>query len=131
MDEREMMVWSRLRTPGQEPGCPEALLREAEDLAEEYRRLGLGEMYRGARQAVRVLRGIGILEGSRMAPGRRRPGISGDRRRRLTQCYHRARRLMAEYAARTAQPETGFLYQHLEGQEHRRCIQLARLLGEL
>ena len=134
----EQQVWQRVwAEPRGGASGLQPLLREAAELAAVYRHLaGKGhkqaflELQRGEEKAVRCLRGILALSGEKTAPFRVVPTGKEPMEKEMKRCYHRSRRLMAEYAAAAATPETGLVFQQLAEQERQHCLTLIRLLGE-
>jgi hypothetical protein len=139
----EQQVWQRVHScRGEAPGNDlRQLQRETMELAAIYRGLAeqltggareqARELYRGERASGKLLAGIGIL--SRQAgesvklwqPGREAP------EKVLVRCYHRTRRCMTEYLARSADPEFGIVFDHLAKRAARHCTVIAELLGSL
>ena len=137
----EREVWQRVR------GCKEEIpkqdlrqmQREAMELAAIYR--GLSQLFSGTarEQLLRLhmgekangaaLAGIGILSrqgGESLKlwqPGKEEP------KRLLERCYHRTRRCMTEYLARSAEGEFGVVFEKLARREGDHCLMLAQLLG--
>ena len=145
MDDRnlEERVWQRVR-PAQEavPGNdPRQLQREAMELAASYRGL-MGQfagrqqelerrLYLGEKSNAQMLAGIGVLAGRQgealklWQPGKEQPGKT------LEKCYHRTRRCMTEYMARSADGEYGMVFRSLADREEEHCAVIAELLGSL
>ena len=144
MDERNVeQVWQRVRSGGEEPQGKDLrqLRREAMELAVIYRGLvaqltgGQQEqarrLYLGEKANAAALGGIGILSRQReeqlkiWQPGKEPVG------KILEKCYHRARRCMTEYMARSAEIEYGVVFQKLAEREGQHCTLIAELLGSL
>ena len=137
---REEGVWSRVAAqPRQELGDLRSLLRESAALAAIYRRAaetmtGQGKVL--ARKLLEeelaagaCLRGIGILQATQKEQVPLwEPGTKGGRGL-LEGCYHRTRRCLAEYTARSVEPEYGTVFRHLADRAAYRCCLLAQLLG--
>ena len=127
--ELERRVWERVASREAPPReeAMEPLIRQARELAEEYRALAaltgdrgtLAGIRREEQEITRILAGIRAL----------RQGGGSERLQRLRRCYHRSRRAMADYAARLATPEVGLAYQYLSELERRHCLEILRLLG--
>ena len=139
----ERQVWQRVQanreaTPGNDL---RQLQREAMELAAIYRQLSTqlpagqkevaAKLYRGEKANGSALAGIGILS--------RRPGEmlklwqagKEDVQKQLQRCYHRTRRCMTEYLARSAEQEYGVVFEKLARREGEHCGMLAELLGSL
>ena len=131
MEDRELekRVWERVaarEAPPREEDL-EALLRQARELAEEYRALAalmgdrsiLAGIRREEQETARILAGIRALS----------QGGGSEKLQRLRRCYHRSRRAMTDYAARVATPEVGLAYQYLSELERQHCLEILRMLG--
>lgn len=139
----EQQVWQRVRINREEPPRNDLrqLQRESMELAAVYRGLAAQfsgtirervlELYKGEKNNAAALAGICILshqpgEGLKIwQPGREEP------RKLLERCYHRTRRCMTEYLARSADGEFGIVFEKLAKQEGEYCAILAQLLGSL
>ncbi len=86
-------------------------------------------LYQSQGETVACLKGLAILSGDpgenlkRLQPSKEPP------RRLLEKAYHRAKRAVAEYAARSLDGEFGMVFRCLSQQEEQRCAEIARLLG--
>ena len=131
MEDRELerRVWERVaarESPPREEDL-EALLRQAREIAEEYRALAplmgdrstLAGIRREEQEIARILAGIRVLS----------QGGRSEKLQRLRRCYHRSRRAMTDYAARVATPEVGLAYQYLSELERQHCLEILRMLG--
>ena len=145
MDKQDMtqQVWQRVLASREEGTKQDLrqLQREAMELASVYRavssrltgkqqelakRLYAGEQANGA-----ALAGIGVL--SRQSGEQLKlwqPGKE-ETKKLLERCYHRTRRCMTEYLARSADGEFGVVFEKLAEQEGEHCVLLAQLLGSL
>ena len=139
----EQQVWQRVRA-NREQGPKNdlrQLQREAMELAAVYRNLA-AKLTGKQREQVRLLQageqanaaalaGIGKLSrlGSEQLklwqPGKEAP------EKTLERCYHRTRRCMAEYMARSAEPEFGVVFDRMAKRSAEHCALIARLLGEI
>ena len=115
------------------------LQREAMELAAIYRSLLsqltgrkrelIAKLYAGEKANGAALAGIGILSrqpGEQVKlwqPGKEEP------RKQLERCYHRARRCMTEYMARSADGEFGLVFEKLAKREGEHCGILTELIG--
>ena len=87
------------------------------------------KLYQGEQENLAVLRGLGVLAGSgtevlkRWPPRRDPPG------RLLEAGYHRTRRAMAEYMARSAESTFGPVFRILAQREEAQLERIARLMG--
>lgn len=138
----EQQVWQRVRTSREE--TPQNDLRqlqqEAMELAALYRSLTgqasgqtrgqLQELYRGEKANASALAGIRRLS---RQPGENlkiwQPGKE-DLSKLLERCYHRTRRCMTEYLARSADGEFGVVFEKMAKREGQHCLLIAQLLGE-
>lgn len=139
----EQKVWQRVRANREEmPGNDLLQLqREAMELAALYRnlasrmtgrqqelvkRLWAGEQANGeALAGIRMLSRHGGEQLKLWQPEKEAP------KKLLERCYHRTRRCMTEYLARSADGETGVVFEHLAKREGEHCLLLAQLLGGL
>jgi len=139
----EQKVWQRVLANREEVPKSDLrqLQREALELAAIYRSLSgqltgspreqVGKLHQGERANAAALAGIGKL--TRMGgetlklwqPGKEEP------QRVLQQCYHRTRRCMAEYLARSAEGEFGVVFDAMAKREAKHCDLIAQLLGSL
>ena len=145
MDNRSMeqQVWQRVQANrGEQPRNDlRQLQREAMELAAIYRSLSsqltgspkefVQKLYRGEKSNVLTLAGLEILSlGGGEALKLWQPKKE-DPKKLLQRCYHRTRRCMTEYTARSAEAEYGVIYQKLADREALHCIWIAELLGSL
>ena len=139
----EQQVWQRVFA-GPETEAAEdlrPLLREAMEQAGAYRYLTtalIGKtreramlLYQGQMETIACLRGIGLLSGRgeellKLWQPTREPVV-----RLLEKCYHRSRRSMTEYMARSAGSEFGVVFRRLADREAEHCAILAGLLGRI
>jgi hypothetical protein len=139
----EQQIWQRVRGTREEPPKNDLrqLQREAMELAAVYRGLlmqmtgkqreQVAKLHQGERTNAAALSGIGVL--SRRSreqlklwqPGKEDPG------KQLERCYHRTRRCMTEYMARSAEPEFGVVFERMAKREGEHCVLLAELLGAM
>ena len=137
----EQQVWQRVLA-GKEV-LPRSDLRqlqqEAVELAAIYRSLttrlsGRGRewasrLYTGEKSNAACLAGIGILSRQReetlkhWEPGKEEP------EKLLQQCYHRSRRCMMEYMARSVEGEWGVVFERMAKREGEHCTIIAEMLG--
>ena len=142
-ENREAGVWQRVlgsREDGPH-GDLQQLQREAMELAAIYRNLvaqftgrqqeQARRLYLGEKDNAQALAGIGLLsrqQGEALKlwqPGKEPAG------KVLERCYHRTRRCMTEYLARSAEPEFGSVFRVLADREGEHCAVIAELLGSL
>lgn len=139
----EEQVWQRVRACREEAPKNDLrqLQREAMDLAAVYRNLTsqltgkpqeqVRQLYAGEKANATSLAGIGKL--SRMGgenlklwqPGKEEP------QKVLERCYHRTRRCMTEYLARSAEGEFGMVFARMARREEEHCCLIAELIGHL
>lgn len=143
MEKQELEVWQRVLSCREETPKHDLrqLRQESMELAAIYRNLSprvsgtnqeqVKRLYRGERANAAALAGIGKLsrrEEERLKlwqPGNEEP------RRVLEKCYHRTRRCVTEYLARSADGEFGLVFGKLakRGEDH--CLWIAEILGSL
>lgn len=136
-------VWQRVMNSP--PAVPKdglrGLRRESAALAAAYRQLAgslsgkagekAAQLYREERATSDCLRGLEVLRGEDGGklkypqPGKE-PTL-----RLLRGCYHRTRNCMAEYTARSVDPEIGMVFRELSDRAQRQCGLLAELMGML
>ena len=139
----EEQVWQRVRACREEGPKNDLrqLQREAMDLAAVYRNLTsqltgkpqeqVRQLSAGEKANAASLAGIGKL--SRMGgenlklwqPGKEEP------QKVLERCYHRTRRCMTEYLARSAEGEFGMVFARMARREEEHCCLIAELIGNL
>lgn len=139
----EEQVWQRVRACREEAPKNDLrqLQREAMDLAAVYRNLTsqltgkpqeqVRQLSAGEKANAASLAGIGKL--SRMGgenlklwqPGKEEP------QKVLERCYHRTRRCMTEYLARSAEGEFGMVFARMARREEEHCCLIAELIGNL
>ena len=140
---REQQVWQRVQASREEvPGNDlRQLQREAMELAAIYRTMTsrltgkqqeqVLRLYAGEKANASALMGIGVL--SRQGGEALKfwqPGKE-DMKLQLQRCYHRTRRCMTEYLARSAEAEYGVVFEKLSKREGEHCGMIAELLGSL
>ena len=136
-------VWQRVMNS--QPAVPKdglrGLRRESAALSGAYRQLSAsltgkagekaGQLYREEMVISACLRGLEVLRGEDTGklhypqPGKEPP------LRLLRGCYHRTRNCMAEYTARTVDPETGAVFRALADRAQSQCALIAELIGML
>lgn len=145
MDDKtvEQQVWQRVRAAAEELPRNDLrqLQREAMELAAVYRGLMpqlsgrqqelIRRLYLGEKANAQMLAGIGILSRQQgEALKLWQPGKEAAVKV-LQRCYHRTRRCMAEYMARSADGEYGEVFRILADREGENCAVIAELLGSL
>ncbi len=145
MDDKtvEQKVWQRVRSAAEEPPGNDLrqLQREAMELAAVYRGLmpqlsgrqqeQARQLYLGEKANARMLAGIGLLSRQQgEALKLWQPGKESTVRV-LERCYHRTRRCMVEYLARSADGEYGAVFRFMADREGEHCVYIAELLGSL
>ena len=139
----EQQIWQRVRANREEGPKNDLrqMQREAMELAAVYRGLLsqltgkhrelVMKLQRGEQANAAALAGIGLLSLQNREqlklwqPGKEEPV------KLLERCYHRTRRCMTEYMARSAEPEFGVVFDRMARREGEHCLLLAQLLGEL
>lgn len=140
----EQRVWQRVRGSGGEQ--PErmdlrALMLAAMENAAAFRQLtGMlagkpreraKRLHEGEQRNIACLKGIHLLStGAPMKP--KAMQIPGEPAGKLLEkCYHRTKRAMTEYTARTVDGEFGAVFQTMADRQREHCAMIAELLGEL
>ena len=139
----EQQVWQRVRSAREEAPWNELrqLQREAMELAAIYRSLSaqmagkpqerVKQLYAGEKANAAALVGIGKLSrqgGENLKlwqPGNEEPS------RLLERCYHRTRKCMTEYLARSVDGEFGVVFEKMAKREGEHCVMIAEILGSL
>lgn len=141
MENQEQQIWQRVFA-GPEEGPREdlrGLQMEAMELAAVYRALSAG-LTGWQRERTRQLSqgeaanaaSLGGMQRLSRLPGDAPKGAQPLREpaeRTLEKCYHRTRRCMTEYMARSAQPEFGEVFRKLADREGQHCLWITELLG--
>ncbi len=139
----EQQVWQRVRASREEVPQNDLrqLQREALELASIYRALAsritgsrreqILKLYRGERDNAAALVGIGILSRQSGEQVKLWQPEKEDSRKLLERCYHRTRRCMTEYQARSADGEFGVVFDRLAKREGEQCELIAQLVGSL
>lgn len=139
----EQQVWQRVHAHREEGTKNDLrqLQREAMELAAVYRNLSsqltgrqqaqAKQLYAGEKANAAALAGIGKLSReSREALKLWQPGKE-DPKKMLERCYHRTRRCMTEYMARSAEGEFGVVFERMAKREGEHCALIAELLGSM
>ena len=139
----EQQIWQRVRANREEGSKNDLrqLRREAMELAAVYlavssrltgrqqelvNRLHAGERANGAALAgIRILSRQSAEQLKLWQPGKE------EIKKLLERCYHRTRRCMTEYLARSADGEFGVVFERLAKREGEHCGMIAELLGSL
>lgn len=140
---KEQQVWQRIRS-AQEEGQKNdlrQLQREAMELAAIYRGLmprmkghqqeQLARLHQGERNNAAVLAGIGILSHQNPEHLKLWQPEKEEPKKLLERCYHRTRRCLTEYLARSAEGEFGVLFERMAKREAEHCMIIAEVLGNL
>lgn len=146
MEERnsyqEQEVWQRVFAPPRNSAGEDLrrLQLEAMELAAAYRHLSgtmagrsrekVRGLYRGAKDNVACLQGLGRLSGAGSGKTKTMPVPNMAAEKLLELCYHKTRRTMTEYTARSMEPEFGEVFRKMAQREGEHCVVLAELLGE-
>jgi len=139
----EQQVWQRVHACREEGPKNDLrqLQREAMELAAVYQNLSarlvgtnqnlMKRLYAGEKANSAALTGIGRLsrrvdEGLKLwQPGNEEP------RKVLEKCYHRTRRCMTEYLARSADGEFGVVFERMAKRAGDHCVWIAEVIGSL
>lgn len=141
---KERQVWQRVLAGKEAQGGREdmrMLVLSSQEAASAYRHIssqltGTGrELARRLQEeeltTAAILRGIERLSGGTGARPKPTPAIQGPADKVLARCYHRARRMAAEYTARSMEVEFAAVFRILAQREERHCLHIAQLLGNL
>ena len=138
----ENRVWQRvLSGPGESGEDLRPLIHSASENVMDYHHLlhrtsgkhrdGLQRLYDRARVNLNCLRGLQAMRfGSAVKVGNL-PASGENFRRILEKCYHRTRRAMQEYTARSAEPEFGAVFAVMAHREQDNAALIAEILGTL
>lgn len=139
----QRMVWQRVfARAGEQPRDDlQKLILQAMESAAAYRLLAgtlaggqsrelAKRLYGGAQETVDCLNGVRLLAGERVGKPKALPMPREPAEKVLEKCYHRSRRAMAEYTARSAEPEFGAVFRSLAQREEAHCVLIAQLLGK-
>ena len=139
----ERQVWVRVFARPQEPPRDDlrALMLLSMEQAAAYRQLAnmltgrarerARQLYEGEQANLACLKGMRMLSG---IPGERAKSMNLPREpaeKLLEKCYHRCRRGLTEYTARTVDGEFGAVFQKMAQREGEHCALIAELLGTL
>ena len=136
-------VWQRVLQS--QPAVPRdgirGLRRESAALSGAYRQLTAsltgkagekaGQLYRGETEISACLQGLEILRGEDGGKLKYPQPAKEPTQRLLRGCYHRTRNCIAEYTARTVDPETGAVFRELADRAQKQCALIAELMGML
>ena len=137
----EQQVWQRVKACREDAPRNEfrQLQREAMELAAIYRSLLpqlagrkrelAAKLHAGEKANVATLAGIGILSRQHGEQIKLWQPGKDDALKQLERCYHRTRRCMTEYLARSADGEFGVVFEKLAKREGEHCWILAELIG--
>ena len=136
----ENRVWQRVFAgPGESGEDLRPLIHGAAETAMDYHYLlrrysgrnreALQQLYDRARVNLNCLRGLQSLRFGASAKGNPMPGSGEPMGVVLQRCYHRTRRAMTEYTARSAEPEFGAVFQVMAEREKENAALIAELLG--
>lgn len=120
-DDLRMLTLSSMEAAGAYRYLAGTLTGKSRDLA---RRLWEEEQETAA-----CLRGLHHLSGGGKERPKGMPAVKDSPEKALEKCYHRARRAVTEYTARTVDPEFGSVFRKLADREETHCAQIAQLLG--
>ena len=138
--EMEVRVWQRvLSGPGQSGEDLRHLMHAASENAMDYwhllrratgrNREALQMLYDRARVNLNCLKGLQTLRFGTPGKLTQLPATGETMRKVLETCYHRTRRAMTEYTARSAEPEFGAVFLVMANRERDNAALIAELLG--
>ena len=140
-ENKERQIWQRVLQQERPKETLRELIRTSGELAAVYRQLRgaltgqsrdlADQLYTEELATMAALRGLGRLMGREgealklWQPGKEPVA------KQLEKAYHRTRRCMVDYAARTAEPEFGVVFQTLEHRAQKQCARIVQLLGSI
>lgn len=142
MDDMETRVWQRVLGQPAEPQGEDVkpLLLAAQELAAVYGRLSrvmtgqnremLRKLQEGEQENIACLKGISALQ-NRAVKLNAMQVPPEPAAKALEKCYHRTRRAMGEYMARSTGAEFGEVYRALADRARENCVLVAKVLGNL
>ena len=138
---REQQVWKRVFSPPvQAPREDLRMLQlTALELAAVYRNLAgvlsgkkkelARQLYEGELDNATCLKGMCIISGAGEHQLKLPDPPKEPVRRHLAKSYHRTRRIMEEYTARSLDGEFGTVFQKMAQREGEHCVLISQLLG--
>ena len=139
----EQQVWQRVRSAREEAPKNDLrqLQREAMELAAIYRKLSqqmtgkaqelVKRLHAGEKANAAALAGIGKLSRTGGESLKLWQPGNEDPKRLLERCYHRTRRNMTEYLARSADGEFGVVFEKMARRTGEHCGWIAEVLGSM
>ena len=138
----ENRVWQRVFSgPGESSEDLRPLIYGAAEIAMDYYHLlrrasgehkqSLQRLYDRSRVNLNCLRGLQAMRFG--SPGKvgNLPASGENARKIMEKCYHRTRRAMQEYTARSAEPEFGAVFAVMAERERENAALIAELLGTM
>lgn len=136
----QQQVWQRVfAQPEQRRESLRPLILAAQEQASAYRQLvstltGAGRelakaLLQETQATILCLSGLEQLSENIPQPPKPAPLSREPARRLLEKSYHRAKRAMTEYTARSLDADFGVVFQHLAQREGLHCVKIAQLLG--
>ena len=142
MEEQHLQerVWQRvMAAPGDSREDLRPLMHPAAENAMEYYALtkratgktreALQKLYDRARVNLNCLRGLQSMRFGTAGKSAPQPSSGENLRKTLEKCYHRTRRAIMEYTARSAEPEFGAVFAVMADRERENIALIAELLG--
>lgn len=142
MEDKDMesRVWQRvMAAPGQSSEDLRPLMHAASETAMAYWHLTkkangknkelLQKLYDRARVNLNCLKGIQAMRFGTAGKLSPLPASGEPMQKVLEKCYHRTRRAMTEYTARSAEPEFGAVFLVMSQREQDNAALIAELLG--
>ena len=139
----EQQVWQRVLAQPEQPQRDDlrGLQLSAAELAAAYRHLAntltgrdreqAKRLYEGERANIACLRGMRVLSGAAGVKPKTMNASKEPAGKLLEKCYHRTRRAMAEYTARSVDGEFGEAFRKMARREGEHCAMIAELLGNI
>ena len=141
MENREREALKRVFARNEEPPRSDlrSMMAAVVELMSVYRQLQEGaagrrkemlrQLYDGERANLNALKGISVLSGGGGEVLKLwNPGKEPETKQ-LIRCYHKTRRCMVDYMARSAEVELGTVFRALADRAGEHCVILAELLG--
>ena len=141
MEDLEQRVWQRVKGH-QEPENSDLkqLAMESQQAAAEYRNLLRSkleshrefgrQLLKAEQENLAALKGLYFLQTGNAMRLPMESGMHWDTKK-MVRRYHMSRRTLAEYMARSAEPEWGCVYLAMAKRQEQQCDRLAQLLGHM
>ena len=141
MENREREVLQRVFARPEEPSHNDlremmaavvelvSVYRQLQEGASGQRKEKLRRLQEGEMATLHALKGISVLSGGGGEVLKLWQPAKEPEQKQLIRCYHKTRRCMVDYMARSAETEFGTVFRTLADREGGHCVVLAELLG--